>query len=719
MWHRARAEEVPVGPRADAWKKVQTALDEGKPKSALEAVTGVERAAIADRAWAEAARAIATRVLAATGDRPGDDPERVIRLAAEMAKAPAETQPVLEAIRANWTWGYYQENQWRYRERTRGGADGKDLSKLSEWDLPTIVGEIRTRFALAVGKPDSPTRKALQALPVAEWNAIISKGSMPDAYRPTVWDVVARDALEFAASGERGLMAPEDAFELDVDSPALGTLEEFLAWQPEADEAVTDKESPVLEAAAVYRGLIEFHKADAERSALLAADLDRILWASNTAVGKGLDERKQAALRAFLERAGDHETAALAAFQLASIAQQQGDLVEARAIAAKAAAAHPQSHGAALCGNLVAEIESKQLVVSSERAWAAPFPAIRISYRNLAKVHLRVCKADWEGRLRAGKPHSGWLDDQDRAAILALPPVREHAADLPATPDFQERHEDLPVDAGLNAANLDPGAYWVIASHKADFGETDNVVTLTMVWVTRLAIVTEQQRPVFARDAAAAQGRMPAAVRPGRRPQGPGMLAGHVVDLATGEPVKAADVEVYVRQQQGNRQGFDKGVTAKTDDMGRFEVEAEQGRELVVVAKAKLTGRDQTVTSNSTNVWPNVVADELKSIVLVTDRGIHRPGQIVFYKGIACGGDQATAKYAALADVGVDVVLRDANGRELAKAKHTTNANGSFHGNFPLPPGCLPGQWSLVAQGGGTQGVTGVRVEEYKRPKFS
>ena len=109
---------------------------------------------------------------------------------------------------------------------------------------------------MAVGKPGSPTRKALQALPVAEWNAIISKGSMPDAYRPTVWDVVARDALEFAASGERGLMAPEDAFELDVDSPALGTLEEFLAWQPEADEAITDKESPVLEAAAVYRGLI-------------------------------------------------------------------------------------------------------------------------------------------------------------------------------------------------------------------------------------------------------------------------------------------------------------------------------------------------------------------------------------------------------------------------------------------------------------------------------
>ena len=722
MWHKARAEDLPQGPRAAAWKKVQESLDEGKPKSALGALAGVEQAAITEKAWAEAARAIATRVLAETGDRPDDDPERVIRLAAEIAKAPAETRGVLEAIRANWTWGYYQQNQWRYQQRTQGGADAKDLAKMGEWDLPTIVKEIRARFAAAVGKPGSPERKALQAMPVAEWDALIQKGSMPDAWRPTVWDVVARDALDFAASGERGLMAPEDAFEFDVDSPALGTPEEFLAWRPEMDEAVTDQDSPLLEAAALYRGLLEFHARDADKAALLSADLDRILWASGAAVGEGLEERKEQALRGFSERAGDHETAALAAFHLASLIQQQGDLVAAREIAAKAAAAHPKSHGGAQCANLVSQIEAKELSVSTERAWAAPFPAIRVTYRNLAKVHLRVAKADWLGRLKAGKPHSGWLDDQDRAAILALPAVREQAADLPATDDYQQRAEDIPVGAALDAAKLEPGAYWVIASHKGDFGEQDNVVALTMVFVTRLAIVTEQQRPIFARDLAGPQAAVPG--RPGvpprrmRRPQGPGTLAGYVVDLATGEPVKAADVQVFMRQQQGNRQGFDEAAAAKTDEEGRFELEAEQGRELVVVAKAKLAGAEQTVASGSTNVWPNVLNDQVKSIVLVTDRGIHRPGQIVFYKGIVAGGDQAAGKYAAIADVPVEVVLRDANGREMAKANHQSTANGSFHGNFPIPAGCLPGQWSIQALAAGTQMGTGVRVEEYKRPKF-
>ncbi|MDA1202424.1 MAG: MG2 domain-containing protein, partial [Planctomycetota bacterium] len=177
-------------------------------------------------------------------------------------------------------------------------------------------------------------------------------------------------------------------------------------------------------------------------------------------------------------------------------------------------------------------------------------------------------------------------------------------------------------------------------------------------------------------------------------------------------------MQAYLRQQQGNRQGFAEAAAVKTDAEGRFEIEAEQGRDLVIVAKAAVGGREQTVATGSTSVWTNVVSGAVKSIVLVTDRGIHRPGQIVFYKGIVAGGEQAEARYAAIAGAGVDVVLRDANGREVAKAQHTTNANGSFHGTFPIPAGCLPGQWSIQARGPGVGGATGVRVEEYKRPKF-
>ncbi|NBW85684.1 MAG: hypothetical protein EBR23_02345, partial [Planctomycetia bacterium] len=706
---RGRADDAPPGPRAAAWQRVQKAFDEGKPKTALEALAGVEQAAVADKAWAEVARAIASRILAETGDRPPDDPERLILLAGAIDKAPAETRGVLEAIRANWTWGFFQQNRWRFQQRTQGGADAADLTRIAEWDLPTIVAEIRTRFAAAVGAEGSPERQALQALPVADWSALLRPGTLPDAYRPTVWDVVARDALEFAASGERGLVNPEDAFELDADSPALGTMEEFLAWKPESDPAVTDASSPLLEAARLYRALIAFHHGDKDQTALLAADLDRILWAAGSAVGPELADRKQDALEAFIERAADHETASLARFHLATLLQEQGDFVAARTLAAVGAESHPKSAGGAQCANLVTAIEQKELALVTERAWAEPWPVVRVSYRNLGKVHLRVCKADWQARLRAGRPHPAWLDDADRAAILALPAVREHAADLPATPDFRQRQEDIAVAEAIDAKSLEPGCYWVIASQRADFGEQDNVVAATMVRVTRLAIVSEQARPVFEGQAGAARA---------RRPQGPGGLSGYVVDIATGEPVAGAAVKAFAREQGPNQQGFAEVAAAATDKEGRYDLQGPQGREIIVVATAALGGKTFEAASDSTHVWPNVMPAKSATIVLVIDRGIHRPGQIVYYKGIACESEFTTGTYRAVADRDIEVFLRDANGREVAKARQRTSANGSFHGNFPIATGALPGQWSLVASGGDVQGAVGVRVEEYKRPKF-
>ena len=694
------SDDLPAGPRAATWKKVEQALMEGKPKTAAESLAGVEQAAIADKAWAEAARAIATRILAITGDRPADDPERLILLAKEIEKAPVPTRGLLEAVRANWTWGFFLNNRWRFSQRTSGGSANSDLASIASWDLPQIVAEIRARFAVAVNQ-----KEPLQKLPIREWSTIIPAGTMADAYRPTVWDVVVRDAIAFTASGERGLVDPEDVFEMAATSPALGTLEEFLAWQPQKDGAVTDLESPLLQAIKLYRELLAFHRPDRDRTALLAADLDRILWASGAAVGSGeegeLADRKIDSLEAFVTRAGDHETAALAQFHLATtihdqVAANDNALVEARAIAAQGLAAHPASVGGKLCKNLIAQIDMRSLSITTERQWAAPWPTLHVSYKNLATLHLRVVKADWLGRLKAGKPHGAWLDDADRGLLLKLPAVKEAVADLPATPDYRERSHQIAIEPMLDAKSLAPGAYWVLASQRADFGEKDNVVSVAMVWVSRLAIVADG----------------------GQRQQRHGQpLRGHVVDIATGEPVANATVKVWVRDAGGNQNSFTERAKATTNAEGRYEIAAEQNKELLLVVIATIDGREQQITSDSTHLWQQGTPTTETSIVLVTDRGIHRPGQIVFYKGIASTRNIEKREYAALANQTVEVILRDANGREVARKQHITNAMGSLSGNFPIPTGALPGQWSIVAQGAANGGV-GVRVEEYKRPKF-
>jgi hypothetical protein len=362
-----------------------------------------------------------------------------------------------------------------------------------------IVGEIRGRFAAAIGQKD-----LLAKLPVADWSAIIEKGTMADAYRPTVWDVVVHDALAFAASGERGLVDPEDTFEMAADGPALGTSDAFLDWKPETDPAVTDADSPLIQSARLFRELLAFHRGDADQTAFLAADLDRILWASNAAVGADISERKRAALEAFVRRAGNHEAASLARFHLASHLRDQGDLVAARAIAAEGDQKHPDSAGGRLCRNVVTSIDARSLEVFVERTWAAPWPAIRVRYRHLPAVHLRLVKIDWQARLADGRYGRGWLDDVERKSLLAATPVKAFSSDLPATPDHEERDHDLPVPR-----DLAPGHYWVLASASPGFGGDDNVVSAGLVWVSRLALVSE-----------------------GTNPQIGEPLSGHVVDIA-------------------------------------------------------------------------------------------------------------------------------------------------------------------------------------------
>ncbi|MEY3032871.1 MAG: hypothetical protein RLZZ622_1346, partial [Planctomycetota bacterium] len=182
----------PTGPRRETWQKIDQALKEGKPKTAGDLLAGVEQVAVAEQAWAEAARAIATRVLVINADRPADDPQRLVDLAAQAATAPAEARGVLAAIQANWTWGFFQANRWRFAQRTTQAVEGNDhdLAEMASWDLRQIVTEIRERFANAVAAD-----AGLKQLPVGDWDMLIESGTMGPAYRPTVWDVVAHDAI--------------------------------------------------------------------------------------------------------------------------------------------------------------------------------------------------------------------------------------------------------------------------------------------------------------------------------------------------------------------------------------------------------------------------------------------------------------------------------------------------------------------------------------------
>jgi uncharacterized protein YfaS (alpha-2-macroglobulin family) len=101
---------------------------------------------------------------------------------------------------------------------------------------------------------------------------------------------------------------------------------------------------------------------------------------------------------------------------------------------------------------------------------------------------------------------------------------------------------------------------------------------------------------------------------------------------------------------------------------------------------------------------------------LFTDRSIYRPGQTVFFKGIAVSTDTTGRKSTLITNYKTDILLYDANNQKIGLVAVTTNQYGSFNGSFQLPEGMLNGQFYIRDSVNNSQQE--ISVEEYKRPKF-
>lgn len=646
-------------------------MNKGLPKTAIEKLEPIIDAAIKDKAYAEAIKAIAKKI-SLEGNIQGNKPEeKVARMQAEIANAPAEIRPVMETILANWYWHYFHQNRWQFMQRSQTAAPPSD--DFTTWDLARILDEIDKQFQKALTAADE-----LKKVPIGQFDEFLQKGNVPDAYRPTLYDFLAYNALDFYTAAEQAGARAEDAFDLRADSPIFSDVADFTAWQPES----TDESSPTLRAIRLYQDLIRFHQGDDDRAALLDADLQRLEFGNNKAFGEEKTSRYKAALKRFAEKFCDHEISARALFDLATAVHGEGDWVEARKIAQQGLARFPDSVGGHRCYNLIQQVEARSSQVSTERVWNQPLPTIDVRYRNVTKIYMRVVTFDFESLVKSNRWYPEQLDDNQRKALLAQQPVKTWSAELPATEDFQERVESLPAPNDLK-----PGSYFLITSHNEQFNDTDNQVTFAEFWVSDLALVIR--------------------MRPGE-----GVVEGFVLSAISGEPLVGATVRAW---QQGNNNQFTAVEPAKTDKNGLFRFEGDQRNAMVFHA----VHGGQALSSinyyfsyrNNNQLRPH------ERTMFFTDRSLYRPGQTIHYKGICLAVDQQGDNYKTIPGRNLTVIFADVNGKEIERLSHRTNDYGSFSGSVTAPRDRLMGRVSIRVDGQ-PNGMTQVSVEEYKRPKF-
>ncbi len=658
-----------AAPRDAAWKQVEEAAAKGLPKTAIERLDPIIVSALADKAYAEALKAIAQKISLEGGIQGDKAEEKIARLEAELAKAPDALKPLMQGLLAHWYWQYFQQNRWRFLQRTEtASAPGTDLQT---WDLARILAEIDRHFIASLAND-----KLLQATPISEYNDLLQPGNAPDAYRPTLFDFLAYEALSFYQTGEHAARTAEDEFEITADSPIFGTTAEFLAWQLPPADGFSHKHKAI----ALYQALLRFHANDKDRSAFLDADLARLDYANNVATGEAKTDRYKAALESFIADTKRHEISTRALAALANQLNNEGEPAKARELAQRGIDAFPKSIGAAQCFNLIQQIEAPSAQLKTESVWNAPWPTLDVTYRNVTQVFFRAIPIDFDAYVTKSRWNYGHRN-VEYDELAAIKPALEWSADLPATTDFKERTEKLSAPTTLK-----PGFYFIVSSHDRKFRTADNQIGITSVWVSDLALVLRLRND---------------------RPE----QSGFILNALTGEPVPEATIRFWKR----NREGWMKPVSTKTSDTnGQFTFTSDDRSPLVILAEHN----GHAVASGAEVYTHHYIAPDhpQRQTVLFTDRAIYRPGQTISYKGISIRYEQSAAKYAAVSSQKVTVLFKDPNGQEIARATHTTNDYGSFHGVFTAPRDRLMGHMVIVDSDG--NGSTGLRVEEYKRPKF-
>ena len=652
-----------AAPREAEWKQVEELAGDENVQPVITLLQKIETLAAADKSWPEAAKALGTRLMAEAALEE-DHPElKLTRMDAALAKASPEMQTMLQTIQAMWFHDYFSENRWRLMERTQtAGASGADMAT---WDLRRMLTEVEARFQLALKNAD-----ALKKSPVTQWTGLLEASGLPDSYQPTLYDFIARQALAFYTAAEQAAAEAQDAFEFAPDTPALGSMEEFLAWNP------GDGTAPKQRAIRLYQSLLNFHKADEDAGARVLLDVERLEWAAAAANGTGADERLLKQLTALYQKHAAHEVSLRARAAAAGSLIKAKKPADAHALLTEGVAALEKSAFAPRCRNLLKQIEQKELSAATELVWNSAGPEIALTYKNLSKVFFRLI-------LVSKQPDPALLadiEDEDRIAkLLRKSPARAWGNDLPPANDFLEQTCRLPAPADLK-----PGLYLLAVSGNVGFGKKKNQISFAPVWVTPLALLS-RVRSEGAND----------------------VIEAWVLDAVSGDPVAGAEVTVWSEDEKSKK--LVKRLAVPTDADGFASFTASESDKMLLAT----FGKDTAVSEELSSVRPKPVESKA-STFFFTDRAIYRPGQAIQFKGIHVFHDKVKNDYHTLPDAKRHVVLKDMNERELAKLDVVTNAFGSFSGTFNAPPVGITGQLSI--QDG--NGSTSVQVEEYKRPKF-
>lgn len=678
----------------DQWHEIDSLIVENDlPKTALEKVDALYADAKKKNLSDQIIKSLLYK-LSLEDKTQEDDVNRDYKLFSDELAITSNTasKSILQVLLANNLNVYYNQNFWKNNQRketiTYKEAD------ITTWSNQQLLSTIDSLFEQSL----MPVSQ-LKQTNIESYSAIIIKGNAPGT-RPTSFDLIAHEALDYYETGLRYITETVYAFKLTEEN-CLSTAAIFMNHS----FASKDSSSHLLKALQLFQQLMQFHKNDPDPTAFIDVNIERIEWVYNRLNFETKDALYKSALLDIPNHYTNTKPAAEAWYLLAKAETEKaatyepfGDTseryanVKAKHLIEERLKVMPDScYGNDQMKELLQQIIKPELSTQVEGINVADQPfRMLVNYKNVDTLYARVILQKDITKAAKKKNYNEWRD------ISKLPFTKSFIQFLPKTNDYQNHSAEIKIDA------LPVGDYTILFSNNNSFNDsTDKLVTQEFS-VSNLAYMRNEY-DYF------------------------------VVNRESGQPIKDVKAKgtIEVKNKKNNEWKTKKIKTLYSDEHGHFSIPIDSKRKSnygdidLTLSKDndKLEATDRVYNYSNDNGDDDddddsTYEDDNSEVHFFTDRSIYRPGQTVFFKGIVLTKDRKTKKYKLYHYTdSAEIDLNDANGKMIDSMFVKLNEYGSFSGKFKLPTNTLTGEFSIDTYDF-EDGEANFNVEEYKRPTF-
>jgi 5-hydroxyisourate hydrolase-like protein (transthyretin family) len=661
------------------WKKADSLEKKGLTKSQLEVVKLIYDKAKLEKNASQLVKSVVFKLKLESYISDDDFVKEINDLSAEIKTVEFPVKPVMQSMLAEVYWRYYQQNRYRFLNRTE--TVNFIPADIRTWDLRKIVEQVIYNYQQSLSDIDKLKNTKLDIL-----DPVLVKGDVSSKLRPTLYDFLAHRAVDFFMNEEPGLTAPANKFE--VSNPDY-----ILPYNKFVDVNITsdDKFSQKYYAILILQDLVKFHSKDTEPDALVDADIKRLSFIKRVGIFDNKDTLYIRSLKTLETDFLNANASTEVSYEIANYYYTEGlkynplqadnakwYLKLSLEICKSAIRRFPSSTGAHNCSVLENSIKTKQVNATIEDANIPNQPIkAMINYRNVKTVYFRIIKTDFDTYSNLTRKY---YSDNLINKLVAMPRIKEWSINLPVDGDYQRHASDFMIPS------LDNGYYIILAGSEKNFSCKDEIVSYTSFWVSNISYTSRNDQK--------------------------GSYQYTVLNRKTGAPLENVKAEVFKEKYNYTTREYDykKIKTVYTDKDGYFETPPadDYGTCFVEMSyNGDFISTDHFYAYKYYKSYQNP-----HKTYFFTDRAIYRPGQIVYFKGIML--EQHGDTNNILVGQKSTVTLYDANYQKVASIDVVTNEYGTFNGLFTLPTGLLNGQMHL----GDNYGNIYFSVEEYKRPKF-